>query len=139
MEKKLTELLREFSRCIIVGCISFAVDSGVLILSRELLLTDGTKKDLFLSTAGGFFAGLLVSYCLSVFFVFKSGKDDGKGKSLKDFIIFAAISLTGLVITEAGMYLGVYILKMHYILIKFIVATFVLIWNYCGRKIFIFK
>lgn len=139
MNNKFTDIAREFSRCIIVGCISFIVDSGVLILLREILLTDGTKKSLILSTAGGFFAGLLVSYCLSIFFVFKSGKDNSKGKSMKDFIVFAVISLTGLLITEAGMYLGVYILKMHYMLIKFIVAAFVLIWNYCGRKIFIFK
>lgn len=139
MNNKFKEIVQEFSRCIIVGCISFIADSGVLIFFREVLLADGTKKSLLLSTAGGFFAGLLVSYCLSILFVFKSGKNDGKGKSLNEFIIFTLISITGLIVTEAGMYFGVYVLKMHYILIKFIVAVFVLIWNYCGRKIFIFK
>ena len=46
MNNKFKEIVQEFSRCIIVGCISFIVDSGVLIFFREVLLTDGTKKSL---------------------------------------------------------------------------------------------
>ena len=41
--------------------------------------------------------------------------------------------------TELGMYVGTELLFMNYMLVKIVVTGIVLIWNYLGRKIFIFK
>ena len=91
---------------------------------------------MYLATAFGFIIGLVVNYLLSLLFVFK--KNTEKGKHWKAFFLFAVIGMIGLVLTELGMWLGVEILAIHYLFVKVIVTLLVLLWNYLGRKFFIF-
>lgn len=136
---KYIKLFWEFFRYALVGGIAFLVDSGTLTLFQELILTGGTKPELFVSTAAGFIAGLAVNYVLSVIFVFKKAENKNSAKGVRAFIIFAVVGVIGLGLTELGMYAGVYLLKWHYLITKILVAALVLIWNYAGRKIFVFN
>lgn len=136
--KKYLPLLKEFIRYVIVGGVSFLVDSGVLALFREFILTGGTPWELFLCTALGFVAGLITNYILSLVFVFKKDENKSSGKSVKGFIVFTLVGIIGLGLTELGMYTGVYLLHLHYLFTKIVVAGLVLVWNYVGRKIFVF-
>lgn len=49
------------------------------------------------------------------------------------------IGIIGLFLTEVGMYAGVELFNMNYLPAKIIVAALVLIWNYIGRKVLIFR
>ncbi|MBQ9947237.1 MAG: GtrA family protein [Oscillospiraceae bacterium] len=138
MIKKYLPLLKEFIRYVIVGGISFLVDWGVLALLKEFVFRGGAPWELFLCTALGFVAGLITNYILSLVFVFKSGENKSDGKSVKGFIVFTLVGIIGLGLTELGMYTGVYLLHLHYMFTKIVVAGLVLVWNYVGRKIFVF-
>lgn len=151
-------LLFEFLRYGVVGGIAFIADFGSLYLSKEFLFRE-MKYGLYYATAVGFIIGLIVNYILSLKFVFTQAKDQGKGRDFKSFAIFAIIGLIGLGLTELGMHvgcvtlktpldnclasiggiIGLDLVKYGYLLVKCIVTAIVLIWNYAGRKIIIFR
>ena len=68
--------------------------------------------------------------------------DEEKSKSIKAFLIYAAVGIVGFGLTELGMWLGVKIVGsagLWYVLVKCFVAGVVLIWNYVGRKVFVYR
>lgn len=139
MEKeKLKTLAGEFLRYGVVGGIAFIADFGSLWLTREYVFQN-LRYGVYFATAAGFVVGLIVNYILSLKFVFTQAKDKGKGRDVKSFLIFAIIGIIGLGLTELGMYLGVEKLGIHYLIVKCFVTAAVLIWNYAGRKIIIFR
>ena len=157
-KEKIKIIFFEFLRYIVVGGIAFVVDFGSLYLSKEYLFHN-LSYGIYLSTAVGFILGLIVNYVLSLKFVFTQAKDQGKGRDTKSFAIFAVIGIIGLGLTELGMYIGCDLLKPQldnslsyigslvnydlvkygYLLVKCIVTAIVLLWNYAGRKIIIFR
>lgn len=93
-----------------------------------------------LSTAVGFIAGIILNYVLSLIWVFKSAKENNRGKTVGAFLIFVIIGVIGLLLTMAGMYSGCMLVgEDYYMFVKVFVTGVVLIWNYAARKIFIFK
>ena len=61
------------------------------------------------------------------------------GKSVGAFLIFGVVGLIGLALTELGMMLGVGLLGDKFLLpVKIVVAGIVMVWNYLGRKIFVY-
>ena len=143
--KKLLEKnnIFEFIRYIFVGGISALVDMGVLYIMTEFAF-DG-KKDgiaLTLSVAAGFIVGLIVNYLLSQLFVFTSKEQREKGKKASAFFIYAIVGLIGFVLTELLMHIGMLFVShegLWYILLNCFVKGVVLIWNYVGRKIFVYR
>lgn len=133
----------EFLRYAAVGGISALVDMGVLYLLTEFVFFG--KKDglaLSLSVAGGFLAGLIFNYLLSNIFVFTSKLQREKGKKAGAFFIYALVGIVGFLLTELLMHLGMVIVShegLWYILLNCFVKGVVLIWNYVGRKIFVYK
>lgn len=131
-------ILLEFIRYCFVGGFSFLVDAGTLFLCNEYILPNIWGK-LYFSTACGFLTGIAANYILSLLFVFDVGKKQKRGRNVKSFLIFVIVGLIGLALTEFGMYVGADILKLNYMIVKVIVAAIVLVWNYGGRKILIFR
>lgn len=158
-DEKFKILACEFLRYGIVGGIAFLADFGSLYLSKEYIFYNQPNYGIYLATALGFILGLIVNYSLSLKFVFTQAKDQGKGRDLKSFAIFAIIGIIGLGLTELGMYLGCDLFKSQldsllaslenglgydlvkfgYLMVKCVVTAIVLIWNYAGRKIIIFR
>ena len=153
---KLKLLLREFARYLVVGGASFLVDWGTLYLTYRYVfaglegkpLVIATAADpvvigdwrLIAATAAGFILGLAFNYIFSLLWVFKSARQQNKGKTVGAFVIFAVIGVIGLLLTEVGMELGVrWAGKAYFMVVKIFVAGVVLIWNYVARKILIFK
>lgn len=89
-----------------------------------------------IGTAVGFCVGLIVNYILSILFVFN---EKGKSKTAKGFIIFAALSLIGLLINMGGMYLGYDIMEINQWVVKIVVTIVVLIYNYISKRLLLFK
>ncbi len=143
IEKRL-DIIKEFLRYAVVGGIAFVVDFGVFALFRELVFTSDNSTALVISTAAGFVAGLAVNYVLSMAVVFRSDSQQKQGKTKKAFFVFAAVGVVGLVLTELlqllgeGM-VGAVLGDLGKYAVKLCVTGIVLVWNYAGRKIFVFK
>ncbi len=140
----LAPLIREFLRYTAVGGVSFLVDLGVIYLFREHVFGGirGDASRLAISVALGFLAGLLVNYALSQLFVFTAPGQRERGRSFSAFARHATIGLIGLGLTELLMLLGVRLAGDHglrYLIVKVFVAGIVLIWNYAGRRLWIYQ
>ena len=143
IDKKITGTVWEFLRYCVVGGIAFVVDTGVLVFFREIVFNKNESPVVMAkSVAAGFIAGLIVNYILSMLVVFRTPGQQKKGKTVKAFVIFTVVGLVGLGLTELLMYIGVKIVGsagLWYILVKCFVTAVVMVWNYVGRKIFVFK
>lgn len=142
MEKeKLKSLFWEVFRFGIVGGISFIVDTGVFMFMNRIVFgqpaDDPNKYLLIISTAIGFILGLLTNYILSRIFVFTTEEQKERGKGKRAFILFTVISVIGLLLTEVLVQL--FILFTIDLYARIFAAAIVMVWNYLGRKIFIFK
>ncbi len=127
-------------RYLVVGGTAFLVDLGILTLTKSFIFYSLGEAGTLIATACGFIAGLIYNYILSIFFVFEKSKEKVKGKQLKSFLVFAIIGVIGLGLTMLGMHIGITIFgDKYYAIIKIFVAGVVLIWNYVGRKILIFR
>lgn len=150
------QLLLEVLRFLIVGGIATIADYFIAYAFIHWILPEkivGATWSLIVSTAMGFLVGLIVNWFLSITFVFKQVKDKEKSISNKSLLIFTVIGLIGLAITQVGMLLGEKILpsfklfssvaffgeEWKWWLSKVVMTCIVLVWNYLGRKIFIFK
>ncbi len=153
------QLFWEIFRFLLVGGTATLVDYFLFwILDGVLfpLLGDGSTwrtLSLVLATAVGFCVGLGVNWVLSVKFVFLQTKDKVEVSSKKSFTLFAVIGVVGLAITELGILLLVAVLPTFSLfgvtailgtswkkwLARVIMTCLVLIWNYVGRKILVFK
>jgi putative flippase GtrA len=149
------ELFWEIFRFLLVGGLATVVDYVVSALFHGLVLPPkliGETWSLIISTALGFSAGLLVNWFLSLAFVFKAVRDKKQASSKKSFLVYCVVCLIGLAISLLGMQL-VQILpnfplfgvkkflgsSWTWWLMKIALTLIVLIWNYVGRKFFVFK
>lgn len=131
-------MILEFLRYAVVGGIAFLADFGTLVGFQELVF-HRWGWGVYAATVCGFVVGLAVNYFLSLLFVFTQAKDRGKGRSFGAFVLFGVIGLVGLGLTELGMWLGIEGLGWNYMIVKILVTGAVLMWNYLGRKLIIFR
>ena len=116
----------QFFRYAFVGGIATVADWGVLYLFTEIGLY------YLFSGIIAFFAGLLVNFLLSKFFVF-NGSETKVGAVL-EFVGYAMIGAIGLGLTVFIMYLLTECIGFYYMLSKVIATVIVLFWNYIARK-----
>jgi len=133
----------EVGRYLIVGGLAFLAESLTLIVVREFwlnrnLIVFGFNIDLMIATTIGFIVGLSINYALSIFFVFQN-YNNVEARKLKGFIQFLVIGIIGLGLKALGMNFMVEVLELFYILAHIMTTLIVLVWNYMGRKILIFK
>ena len=128
----------QFFKYSIVGGIAFLADVGTICLFQEIILKNVFTK-LYISTAIGFFVGLIVNFCLSVRYVFQNRQWSGYKEKLQKLMETGIAGIVGLLITEIGMYIAVRWLKVQYVLGKIVVAGVVFLWNYLARLLWIFK
>ncbi len=153
------QLFWEIFRFLLVGGTATLVDYFVFWIFDGVLfpliasVVWWKTVSLILSTALGFCAGLVVNWLLSVSFVFRQVKDKQEASSKKSFLLFTIIGVIGLLITEAGVLLLVAILPEFPLFgvteilgttwakwtAKVIMTCIVLVWNYVGRKLLVFK
>lgn len=126
MKKLLIQLIK-FG---IVGVIAMLVDLGVLMLLKELL-----HVDVLWASAAGFSVSVVVNYILSMLFVFRGGE----GSKVKEFAVFALLSIGGLLINQFIMWIGTEKLTAYYLWVKLFALVFVPIYNFVTRKIFLEK
>lgn len=142
--QKNKKLILEFLRYVIVGGISAVVDMAV---NNGLVfyVFGGETKNMgavAISVTAGFIVGLAVNFILSNIFVFNAEEQKEKGKTAGAFFIYAAVGVIGYILTAVLTLLGTLVIGeegIWYIILTVGVKGIVLIWNYIGRKIFVYK
>ncbi len=114
-----------------VGFLCFFIDYGVMVF-----LTEVFRIDYLVSSGISFTVSVIVNYILSITFVFETDKDKNK---LKEFVIFVFLSVIGLGINEACMWLAVEAAGIHYMISKIGATAVVMVYNFVTRKKFIEK
>lgn len=125
--KKLIIQLIKFG---IVGVIATLIDLAVLMLLKEFM-----HVDVLVASAVAFSVSVIANYILSMLFVFK-GSENSK---VKEFIVFVALSIGGLLLNQFIMWLGTEIMTAYYLWVKAFALVFVSIYNFVTRKIFLEK
>ena len=154
-----TQLLMEIFRFLLVGGVATIADYAVQTIAN-LIMTKCFHIDIettfwtpLISKACGFPTGMIVNWLLSILFVFQQVKDKKQTRSQKSFWMFALISVIGFVATLVGVSCLTWALPTIQIFGKtsifgttwsewiatIVMTCVVLVWNYLGRKIFIFK
>jgi putative flippase GtrA len=114
----------------IVGVIATIIDFSVLMLLKEVV-----HLDVLVASALSFCVSVVANYILSMLFVFK-GSENSK---VKEFIVFVALSIGGLLLNQFIMWLGTEIMTAYYLWAKAFALVFVPIYNFITRKIFLEK
>ena len=156
-QKKQTgkQVIAEICRFLLVGGLATLLDYVIAYLLYRWLLPPvliGEVFSLALSTAFGFVIGLITNWILSVTFVFRNVWRKENNSSKNAFFRFTVIALIGLGITELGMLLVPFLPSITLFssttflgtawgwwLMKIGMTCIVLVWNYVGRKLFVFK
>jgi putative flippase GtrA len=142
MNKK--DTLFEFLRYAVVGGVAALVDMGVnyAVLYWILGATKDDKWQVAAAVTAGFIIGLIVNFVLSNLFVFKTESQQKEGKTVKAFIIYAAVGVIGYFLTVGLTLIGTYLIGesgIWYLILTCFVKGIVLVWNYIGRKIFVYR
>lgn len=141
---KKRDTLFEFLRYAVVGGIAAVVDMAVNYGMLFYVFSAGKddKTYVAISVAIGFIVGLAVNFILSNLFVFKSEEQRARGKTAGAFFIYVVVGVIGFGITELLTLVGTRFIGDHglwYLLLSCAVKGIVLIWNYVGRKIFVYR
>lgn len=124
--RKLIEQIMKFG---VVGFLCFFIDYGLMIL-----FTEAFHINYLVSAALSFSISTIVNYSLSMRYVFKSKKDANK---VNEFILFVVLSVIGLGVNEAAMWIAVDGLGIHYMISKIGATAVVMVFNFVTRKIFL--
>lgn len=138
------QTLLEFLRYAVVGGVSAIVDMGVnfAVLYFILGATKDDKWQVALAVTAGFIIGLTVNFVLSNIFVFRTAEQQKDGKTLKAFVIYTIVGVIGYFLTVGLTLLGTLLIGeegIWYMLLTCAVKGIVLIWNYIGRKILVYR
>lgn len=125
--KKLIDQILKFG---VVGGLAFLIDYGLLYV-----LTEFVGIHYLISSVISFTVSLIFNYILSIKWVF----DVTKKQTAKEITIFVILSVIGLGINQAVMYVGSDLLHIYYMLTKIVATAIVMVWNFVTRKIFIEK
>ena len=121
----------QFVRNPLAGLVAFAVDYLLLFILTEFGL------QYLVSAAIAFIIGTTVNYFLCKVIVFNAYIP--RFKSMPEYTIFIIIGCIGLGLTELLMYLFTDVTGFHYLLSKVVAGTLVSLWNFFGRRFFLFN
>ena len=99
-----------------------------------IFLTEVFGVPYIASTTIGFIVSVIFNYFASMKYVFKRRDDMNRSK---EFLIFVVLSVIGLGLNDALMFISVDIVGGDYRLMKIIVTAIVMVYNFITRKIFL--
>lgn len=124
-------LTREFVRYFIAGLLALACDYGLYVALVSLAGWHYSH-----AAALGFSVGLLVIYVLSITWIFSERR---LRKAAHEFLVFVAIGVLGLALTELILLLLTGLIGVDYRVSKLVAAGGVFAFNFGCRKFFLFR
>ena len=112
-----------------VGAIAFALDYGLMVALTEL-----AGMNYLISATISFTVSVVFNYFASMRYVF--AHREGLSRR-REFVIFVTLSVLGLGINDALMWLGTELAGFDYRLVKLAATAIVMVWNFTTRKIFL--
>ncbi|NHM14584.1 GtrA family protein [Xiamenia xianingshaonis] len=119
-------LIAQFLKFGVVGVLAFVVDFGLLFV-----LTSGLGVNYLVSATASFSASVVFNYAASMRYVFTHREDLSRRR---EFVVFVALSVVGLVINNATMALFVEVFAVNYLVAKVVATAIVILWNFFSRK-----
>ncbi len=111
--------------------LAFVVDTGLLFA-----LTSGAHVPYLISAPIAFSAGIIITYTLSIQYVFVHRTFTHSKK--KEFLFFVIIGIFGLLLNEYLLWVCTSIFGFYYLVSKFFSAFVVFAWNFLARKLLLF-
>jgi len=137
---KYKQITFEFLRYLLAGGFIFIIDITVLYLTKTFIFYKLGHIGILLATAVSFICVLILNYIFSFIFVFKQIDEKAQRNKVRSIAIFIVIGITGLLLTEICMHIGIIVFgEEWYLAVKAVTSWVVFIWNYIGRKVFIFR
>ena len=127
---KNNKLLMQIIKFVIVGGIATIIDYIIFFILHELLKVPTLPANVI-----SFTVSVIYNYIASVKWVFDVKKEDPK----KQFIIFLILSIIGLLINTAIVYVTIDLLHWYSMICKIIATGIVMVFNFITRKIFLEK
>ncbi len=125
-------LRQEFLRYAASGAAAFSADIVVYLTLVELLGVHYLQANV-----AGFAVGLVVSYVINVKWVFHHRVYSGATR--KEMLIFVAIVITGLTISEVALASFVELAEIPHLVAKVFSNVFVFLFNYFTKKYILFN
>ena len=116
----------------ISGFTATVVDFAVLTILTEAF----GERLLLVWTAIAFVSGLLISYLLSVNWVFDIRRLSSRTAEVSVYLL---IGLVGLLLTEVLMWVFAHVIDLHYLISKVIASAIVFLWNFTAKKFILFR
>ena len=123
------QLIAQFAKFGVVGVIAFVIDYGLMVLLTELF-----NVNYLISATISFTVSVIFNYVASMRYVFTHKEGLSRRREL---IIFVVLSVIGLLINDALMWVGVDLFSISYLLVKIFATAVVMVWNFVTRKIFL--
>ncbi|OUP07090.1 GtrA family protein [Collinsella sp. An2] len=123
------QLLAQIMKFGVVGVIAFVIDFGVMVFLTEVF---GLSP--VVSATISFTVSVIFNYLASMRYVFRHREGMSRRR---EFIIFVVLSVLGLLINDALMWIGTERLVLDYRAVKIFATAVVMVWNFVTRKIFL--
>ena len=136
--KRLNNLLKAPTHSLPVQAVRYGLSGGMAFVADFGLLyvlTDCLHVHYLLSSMLSFATGLLITYLLSVYWIFDQRRFDNR---LFEIVLFTAIGVVGLLLTALFMWLFTDRLDMHYLLSKVLTTAITTAWNFLAKKFILF-
>ncbi|WP_106449840.1 GtrA family protein [Trichococcus alkaliphilus] len=126
----MTKLLGQVVKFGLVGVVATLLDFLVLYI-----LADFIGLHYLTAAALAFVAATLFNYAASMRYVFTSRF--GAAEKRQELLLFVTLSVIGLGLNQALMWLFVDQVEVHYLVAKIAATVFVMAWNFISRKIWL--
>lgn len=126
---KVKRLINQILKFGVVGGTAFFIDYGLLFV-----LTEFAGIHYLISGTISFAASVIYNYILSVVWVFDPV---GERNKAKDMAVFLILSVIGLGINQAIMWVLVEFFGVYYMISKIAATAIVMVYNFITRKIFL--
>ncbi|MBM6689297.1 GtrA family protein [Collinsella tanakaei] len=122
-------LLAQIMKFGVVGVIATVIDFGVMIFLTEVFGINPVA-----SATVSFTVSVIFNYLASMRYVFSHR--EGMSRQ-REFVIFIILSVIGLAINDALMWVGTEMTPVDYRIVKVLATAVVMVWNFVSRKIFL--
>ena len=122
-------LLAQIMKFGVVGVIATVIDFGVMIFLTEVFGINPVA-----SATVSFTVSVIFNYLASMRYVFSHR--EGMSRQ-REFVIFIVLSVIGLGINDALMWVGTEMTPVDYRIVKVLATAVVMVWNFVSRKIFL--